>query len=177
MYTSELAWHQNRVVFLRYNLNLRSIFGVVNTPVHHHAKPSNNVYSPLTYKRVKSFIGFLILPVLNLITKSLIVFDFPPIVLFNMNCLGQLPISMLSISFMISWFSLNRTNILVVSNGLKASIGKVSFTAPQIAENAKEFISTIIKLKPTASKGVYIKSIYLSSTMSKGIKIDPKSAE
>ena len=57
------------------------------------------------------------------------------------------------------------------------SIGKVSFTAPQIAENAKEFISTIIKLKPTASKGVYIKSIYLSSTMSKGIKIDPKSAE
>ena len=57
------------------------------------------------------------------------------------------------------------------------SIGKVSFTATQIAENAKEFISTIIKLKPTASKGVYIKSIYLSSTMSKGIKIDPKSAE
>ncbi|MCQ2361058.1 MAG: 50S ribosomal protein L1 [Paludibacteraceae bacterium] len=57
------------------------------------------------------------------------------------------------------------------------SIGKVSFTPEQIAENAKEFISTIIKLKPSSAKGVYIKSIYLSSTMSKGIKIDPKSAE
>ena len=48
MYTSELAWHQYRVIFLRYNLDLRSIFGVVNTPVHNHAKPSNNVWSPLT---------------------------------------------------------------------------------------------------------------------------------
>ena len=57
------------------------------------------------------------------------------------------------------------------------SIGKVSFTPEKIAENAKEFIATIIKLKPSSAKGVYIKSIYLSSTMSKGIKIDPKSAE
>ena len=57
------------------------------------------------------------------------------------------------------------------------SIGKVSFTADQIRENAKEFIATIIKLKPTTAKGTYIKSIYLSSTMSKGIKIDPKSVD
>ncbi len=57
------------------------------------------------------------------------------------------------------------------------SIGKVSFTVDQIRENAKEFIATIIKLKPTTAKGTYIKSIYLSSTMSKGIKIDPKSVE
>ncbi len=57
------------------------------------------------------------------------------------------------------------------------SIGKVSFSAEKIAENAKEFIATLIKLKPSSAKGVYIKSIYLSSTMSKGIKIDPKSAE
>ena len=57
------------------------------------------------------------------------------------------------------------------------SIGKVSFTADQIRENAKEFIATIIKLKPTTAKGTYIKSIYLSSTMSKGVKIDPKSVE
>ncbi len=57
------------------------------------------------------------------------------------------------------------------------SIGKVSFTPKQIEENAKEFISTLNKLKPSSSKGVYIKSIYLSSTMSKGLKIDPKSAE
>ena len=57
------------------------------------------------------------------------------------------------------------------------SIGKVSFTADQIRENAKEFIATIIKLKPSTAKGTYIKSIYLSSTMSKGIKIDPKSVE
>ena len=57
------------------------------------------------------------------------------------------------------------------------SIGKVSFTADQIRENAKEFIATIIKLKPTTAKGTYIKSIYLSSTMSKGIKVDPKTVE
>ena len=57
------------------------------------------------------------------------------------------------------------------------SIGKVSFTPDAIAQNANEFIQTIIKLKPAASKGTYIKSIYLSSTMSKGIKIDPKTIE
>ena len=57
------------------------------------------------------------------------------------------------------------------------SVGKVSFTADKLEDNAKEFISTLNKLKPTAAKGVYIKSIYLSSTMSPGIKIDPKSVE
>ena len=57
------------------------------------------------------------------------------------------------------------------------SIGKINFNADQIFENAKEFISTIIKLKPAAAKGTYIKSIFLSSTMSKGIKVDPKSVE
>jgi len=57
------------------------------------------------------------------------------------------------------------------------SIGKVSFTPEAIAQNAAEFIQTVIKLKPAASKGTYIKSIYLSSTMSKGIKVDPKAVE
>ena len=57
------------------------------------------------------------------------------------------------------------------------SIGKINFTGDQIFENAKEFISTIIKLKPAAAKGTYIKSIFLSSTMSMGIKVDPKSVE
>jgi len=57
------------------------------------------------------------------------------------------------------------------------SIGKVSFTAEKIAENAREFVNAIIKLKPTAAKGTYIKSIYLSSTMSPGVKIDPKAIE
>src|SRR5210317_570503 len=57
------------------------------------------------------------------------------------------------------------------------SIGKVSFTAEKIAENAREFINTIIKLKPSSAKGTYIKSIYLSSTMSPGVKIDPKAIE
>jgi large subunit ribosomal protein L1 len=57
------------------------------------------------------------------------------------------------------------------------SVGKVSFTPEQITENAKEFVSTLMKLKPTAAKGTYVKSIYLSSTMSMGIKIDPKSVE
>lgn len=57
------------------------------------------------------------------------------------------------------------------------SVGKVSFTPDQVVENAKEFISTLMKLKPTSAKGTYVKSIYLSSTMSAGIKIDPKSVE
>ena len=64
-----------------------------------------------------------------------------------------------------------------ISLAMYASVGKVSFTPNQIEGNAKEFINTIIKLKPAAAKGTYIKSIYLSSTMSMGIKIDPKSVE
>jgi large subunit ribosomal protein L1 len=55
------------------------------------------------------------------------------------------------------------------------SIGKVSFTPDKIKENAAEFLNTIVKLKPTAAKGTYIKSIYLSSTMSPGIQVEPKS--
>ena len=58
-----------------------------------------------------------------------------------------------------------------------SSVGKVSFSPEQISGNAKEFISTLIKLKPSAAKGTYIKSIYLSSTMSPGIKVDPKTVE
>ncbi|MCD4709323.1 MAG: 50S ribosomal protein L1 [Bacteroidales bacterium] len=57
------------------------------------------------------------------------------------------------------------------------SIGKVSFSAEKIAENVREFMNTIVKLKPSAAKGTYIKSIYLSSTMSPGIKLDPKAIE
>lgn len=60
---------------------------------------------------------------------------------------------------------------------IHASVGKVSFTPEQIIGNAKEFISTIVKLKPSSAKGTYVKSIYLSSTMSPGIKIDPKTVE
>ena len=55
------------------------------------------------------------------------------------------------------------------------SIGNVSFSAEKIAENAQAFIETIKHLKPAVSKGEYIKSVYLSSTMSQGIKIDTKS--
>jgi large subunit ribosomal protein L1 len=57
------------------------------------------------------------------------------------------------------------------------AIGKVSFAPEQIQYNAKEFVNTLIKLKPTAAKGTYVKSIYLSSTMSPGLKIDPKSVD
>ena len=57
------------------------------------------------------------------------------------------------------------------------SIGKVSFTAEQIEENAREVMSTIIKLKPSAAKGTYVQSIYLSTTMSPGVQVDPKSVE
>ncbi|HQB69378.1 MAG TPA: 50S ribosomal protein L1 [Paludibacteraceae bacterium] len=66
----------------------------------------------------------------------------------------------------------------VDKNGIvHTSIGKVSFSEQQIAENAKEFMNTIMKLKPSSAKGTYVKSIYLSSTMSAGIKIDPKSID
>ncbi|WP_439182429.1 50S ribosomal protein L1 [Carboxylicivirga taeanensis] len=57
------------------------------------------------------------------------------------------------------------------------SIGKVSFTEDKIVDNVKEFISTIMKLKPSAAKGTYVKSISLSSTMSPGIRIEPKSVD
>ncbi len=68
-------------------------------------------------------------------------------------------------------FKVDKTGII------HSSIGKVSFEAGQIVDNAREFIQTLIKLKPTAAKGTYIKSIYLSSTMSPGIKVDTKSFE
>ena len=55
-----------------------------------------------------------------------------------------------------------------------SSVGKMSFTAEQIADNARAFLATIVKLKPAAAKGTYVKSVYLSSTMSRGIKIDTK---
>ena len=57
------------------------------------------------------------------------------------------------------------------------SVGKVSFTPEQLVQNAREFVSTLMKLKPTAAKGTYVKSIYLSSTMSMGIKVEPKSID
>ena len=68
-------------------------------------------------------------------------------------------------------FKVDKTGII------HTSIGKVSMSADAIAGNAKEFINTVVKLKPAAAKGTYIKSIFISSTMSKGIKIDPKSAD
>lgn len=58
-----------------------------------------------------------------------------------------------------------------------AAIGKVSFEPSQLEENIKELMSTILKLKPTTVKGTYVKSVYVSSTMSPGIEIDPKSVE
>jgi large subunit ribosomal protein L1 len=68
-------------------------------------------------------------------------------------------------------FKVDKTGII------HASIGKVSFTADQIRDNAREFINTLIKLKPSAAKGTYMKSVFLSSTMSPGIKIDSKSVD
>ena len=58
-----------------------------------------------------------------------------------------------------------------------ASIGKVSFDEQKIVENAREFMATIMKLKPATAKGTYVKSIYLSTTMSKGVKVDTKSID
>jgi len=58
---------------------------------------------------------------------------------------------------------------------IHASVGKVSFDSDKIRENANELLQTILKLKPTAAKGTYVKSISMSSTMSPGINIEPKS--
>jgi large subunit ribosomal protein L1 len=66
-------------------------------------------------------------------------------------------------------FKVDKTGII------HSSIGKVSFDATKLAENANELISTIIKLKPSSAKGAYVKSIYLSSTMSPSVQVDPKS--
>src|SRR5574344_1774400 len=57
------------------------------------------------------------------------------------------------------------------------SVGKVSFDAEKLVDNIHEFIGTIVKLKPSAAKGTYIKSIYLSSTMGPGIQVEPKTAQ
>jgi large subunit ribosomal protein L1 len=56
-----------------------------------------------------------------------------------------------------------------------ASIGKVSFSAEKIKENAEELMRTLMRLKPTSAKGTYVKSIYMSSTMSRGIPVESKS--
>ena len=66
-------------------------------------------------------------------------------------------------------FKVDKTGIV------HAAIGKVSFDAAKIADNANELINTLIKLKPTTAKGTYVKSIYMSSTMSPSIAIDSKS--
>ena len=64
----------------------------------------------------------------------------------------------------------------VEKNGIiHASVGKVSFEASKISENANELIQTIIKLKPSAAKGTYVRSIYMSSTMGLGVEIDTNS--
>lgn len=65
-------------------------------------------------------------------------------------------------------FKVDKTGII------HASIGKVSFDAQKLADNAQELISTVVKLKPSSAKGTYLKSIYLSSTMSPGVAIDTK---
>jgi large subunit ribosomal protein L1 len=58
---------------------------------------------------------------------------------------------------------------------IHASVGKVSFEAEKLVDNINEVMQTIIKLKPTAAKGTYVRSVFISSTMSQGIEVDPKS--
>jgi large subunit ribosomal protein L1 len=65
-------------------------------------------------------------------------------------------------------FKVDKTGII------HAAVGKASFDAEKIAGNARELINTLVKLKPTTSKGIYIKSIFMSSTMSPSIEIDTK---
>jgi len=65
-------------------------------------------------------------------------------------------------------FKVDKTGIV------HAAIGKASFSADKIASNANELLQTLIKLKPTAAKGTYVKSIFMSSTMSPSVAVDPK---
>ena len=58
-----------------------------------------------------------------------------------------------------------------------AAIGKASFESNQIVDNAKELIAALVKLKPSSAKGLYVKSVTLSSTMSPGVKVEPKSVD
>jgi large subunit ribosomal protein L1 len=58
---------------------------------------------------------------------------------------------------------------------IHASIGRVSFTPQQLTENAHELVSTLVKMKPSSSKGIYMKTVSVASTMSPGISVDPKS--
>ena len=60
---------------------------------------------------------------------------------------------------------------------IHAGIGKVSFEQEQIIDNAKELLATIVKLKPSSAKGTYVKSVFMSSTMSPGVRIDEKSVK
>jgi len=66
-------------------------------------------------------------------------------------------------------FKVDKTGII------HAAVAKTSFDDQKILENAKELLTMVMKLKPSASKGTYVKSIYMSSTMSYGIQVDPKS--
>jgi len=68
-------------------------------------------------------------------------------------------------------FKVDKTGIV------HAAIGKASFSADKIQGNARELIDTLVKMKPSASKGVYMRSIYLSSTMSPSIQLDPKAVQ
>jgi large subunit ribosomal protein L1 len=60
---------------------------------------------------------------------------------------------------------------------IHAGIGKVSFEQDKLIDNAKELLATIVKLKPSSAKGTYVKSVFLSSTMSPGVRIDEKSVK
>lgn len=65
-------------------------------------------------------------------------------------------------------FKVDKTGIV------HAAVGKVSFSADKIADNAKELLDTLIKMKPAAAKGVYMRSVFMSSTMSPSVQLDPK---
>jgi len=65
-------------------------------------------------------------------------------------------------------FKVDKTGIV------HAAVGKASFSADKIADNAKELLDTLIKMKPAAAKGVYMKSVFMSSTMSPSVQLDPK---
>jgi large subunit ribosomal protein L1 len=84
----------------------------------------------------------------------------------------------MNISQAVTEVKAGKIDFKVDKNGIiHAAIGKASFDANKIADNANELVAALMRLKPSSSKGSYLKSIVLSSTMSPGVKVEPKSID
>ena len=101
-----------------------------------------------------------------------------PMAVYNNTEIGVVITQMEISNEMGEWFDQNIDKIafrLDKYGIVHSTVGRVSFAKEKLAENADELMSTLIRMKPSSAKGTYIKSVAVASTMSPGIKIDPKS--